>query len=161
MFGAGTCRLASVVLWHWAPPSARRSTPAHGETNASRRRKTTHSAQCPQLLIAPYTAAHDAAVCGTLQASLGEPAEDADCHAHNIAYSLLILAGLVLHRPSAHPLLLIGLHGPMVSVCSRRGARPSQNGLSGHLEGDTEEIPSPACLQATDHVARSGRPRAR
>ena len=68
----------------------------------------------------------------TLQACLGEPAEDADCHARNIAYSLLILAGLVLHRPSAHPLLPIGLHGPMVSVCSRRGARPSQNGLSGH-----------------------------
>ena len=47
-------------------------------------------------------------------------------------YSLLILAGFVLHRPSAHPLLPIGLRGPMVSVCSRRGARPSQNGLSGH-----------------------------
>ena len=63
----------------------------------------------PLALIAPYAAAHDAAVWGALQACLGEPAEDADCHARDIALLPAHLGGLVLHRPSAHPLLPIGL----------------------------------------------------
>ena len=50
----------------------------------------------PPDLVGSYAAAHDAAIWGTLQACLGEPAEDADCPARAVALLPAMLGGLGL-----------------------------------------------------------------
>ena len=58
----------------------------------------------PPDLLAPYTAAHDAAVWGTLQVCLGATAEDEACPARDIALFPASLGGRTVaghaHRPS-------------------------------------------------------------
>ena len=51
----------------------------------------------PPSLVAPYAAAHDAAIWGTLQACMGELAEDVECPARAVAMLPASLGGLGLH----------------------------------------------------------------
>ena len=98
----------------------------------------------PPALIAPYAAAHDAAVRGTLQACLGEPAEDADCHARDIALLPAHLGGLGLAQAvRTSPAAYWGAWADGLSVLQTRCPAFAE-WVVRTLEGDTEDMPSPA-----------------
>ena len=106
----------------------------------------------PPALIAAYAAAHDAAVWGTLQACLGQPAEDAECHARDIALLPADLGGLGLAQAVRTSPAAYGAAWPDGLTVLKTQFPAFAEWVVRTLEGDTEEIPSPACLQAADQT---------
>ena len=110
----------------------------------------------PPALIAPYAAAHDAAVWGTLQACLGQPAENADCHARDIALLPADFGGLGLAQAVRTSPAAYGAAWPDGLTVLKTQCPAFAEWVVRTLECDTEEIPEP-CLLASrrpDHGRR-------
>ena len=96
--------------------------------------------------IKPYAAAHDAAVWGTLQACVGEPAEDAECPARAIALLPASLGGLGLTQATrAAPAAYWAAWADSLAVFEARCPRFAAWAVAALQDGT-----GPACLRAAE-----------